>query len=141
MINATASSEAVSVSIRKLRIRPRVAWRNMKIRFGVDRVVMGEVKELRDQRLGLITSNVATTAFNGETSRVALRRAGFDLIRLFGPEHGLSGSAADGAAVTDEIDPATQLPVVSLYGEKLRPPPKSLAELDTVLYDIPDVGA
>jgi uncharacterized protein YbbC (DUF1343 family) len=113
----------------------------MKIRFGVDRVVMGEVDQLRDQRLGLVTSNVATTAFNGETSRVALRRAGFNLIRLFGPEHGLSGSAADGTPVTDEIDPATQLPVVSLYGQKLRPPPVSLADLDAVLYDIPDVGA
>ncbi len=113
----------------------------MALRFGVDRIVTGEMPHLRIQRIGLVTSNVATTAFNGETSRVALRRAGFNLVRLFGPEHGLSGTAADGTKVADDIDPATQLPVVSLYGEKLRPPAESLADLDVVVYDIPDVGA
>ena len=113
----------------------------MKIRFGIDRVVMGEVPELSGLRLGLVTSNVATTAFNGETSRVALRRAGFNLVRLFGPEHGLSGSAADGAAVTNDVDPATQLPIISLYGDQFRPPRETLDDLDAVLFDIPDVGA
>jgi uncharacterized protein YbbC (DUF1343 family) len=98
---------------------------------------MGEVEELRGPRLGLVTSNVATAAFNGETSRVALRRAGFNLVRLFGPEHGLYGSTADGSPVSNDIDPATQLPIISLYGDQFRPPRESLADLDAILFDIP----
>jgi uncharacterized protein YbbC (DUF1343 family) len=63
------------------------------------------------------------------------------LTRLFGPEHGLGAVAADGARVEDGIDAATRLPVVSLYGERMRPARDHLADLDAVCFDIPDVGA
>jgi uncharacterized protein YbbC (DUF1343 family) len=111
------------------------------VRFGVDQLLTQGPGHLHNKRLGLVTSNVATVAFNGETSRTALRRAGFNLVRLFGPEHGLAGTAADGAPVEHEIDPATRLPVISLYGNTTRPPLETLADLDAILYDIPDVGA
>lgn len=88
----------------------------------------------------MVTSNVALTA-DGRSSRVALRDAGVNLVRLFGPEHGLGGIAEDGAAVSDDTDPQTGLPAVSLYGQSVRPRPESLADLDALIYDIPDVGA
>ncbi len=113
----------------------------MSVRFGIDRWLTNPPPKLTRARLGMVTSNVATAAFNGETSRVALRRAGFNLVRLFGPEHGLRATAADGAHVADEIDPATNLPVVSLYGDRVRPKPETLQDLDALIYDIPDVGA
>src|SRR4051794_10594066 len=92
-------------------------------------------------RVGMVTSNVATAAFNGESSRVAARKAGANLTKLFGPEHGLSASAADGERVIDTIDPATLLPVVSLYGDRVRPTAEMLEDVDVLMYDIPDVGA
>jgi uncharacterized protein YbbC (DUF1343 family) len=69
-----------------------------------------------------------------------LRHAGFNLVRLFSPEHGLGANATDGAAVADGRDPLTGLPVISLYGKRLRPTRESLADLDAVLFDIPDIG-
>src|SRR5207249_3808831 len=39
------------------------------------------------------------------------------------------------------VDPATGLPVISLYGESTRPSPESLVDLDAMVFDIPDVGA
>src|SRR5207244_135417 len=91
-------------------------------------------------RIGLVTNDAATTT-SGVSTRRALLDAGFNVVRLFSPEHGIGASAADGAAVADGIDPLTHLPVVSLYGEKIRPSVESLADLDLVLFDIPDVGA
>jgi uncharacterized protein YbbC (DUF1343 family) len=42
--------------------------------------------------------------------------------------------------VEDGADAHTGLPVVSLYGPRLAPPPEALADLDLVLFDLQDVG-
>ena len=97
---------------------------------------------LAARRLGLVTNDAARTAPDpGVRSRVALQQAGFPLVRLFAPEHGLGAMAADGAAIRDGFDALTGLPVVSLYGERMKPSRASLADLDLVLFDVPDIGA
>jgi uncharacterized protein YbbC (DUF1343 family) len=112
-----------------------------QVQFGVDRLIADVPAALRRGRVGMVSSDVATTAVGGQPSRAALRSAGVNLVKLFGPEHGLAGTAADGEKVDDAIDPLTGLPVVSLYGSSMRPTQESLQELDAVIYDIPDVGA
>ena len=112
-----------------------------KVQFGVDHLIGSVPRELRRGRVGMVTSNVATTAIGEHSSRAALREAGVNLVRLFGPEHGLSGTAADGAVVSDAQDTQTGLPVISLYGRHVRPTRDSMDDLDAILYDIPDVGA
>jgi uncharacterized protein YbbC (DUF1343 family) len=67
-----------------------------------------------------------------------------DLRLLFGPEHGVRGTAQYMVEVADARDPATCLPEVSLYGStfgSLSPRPEHLAELDVLLFDVQDVGA
>jgi len=94
------------------------------------------------RRIGLVTNDAARLAADPtRRSREALLAAGVPLVRLFGPEHGLLASAADGAPVRDDVDAVTGLPVISLYGERMRPTTDSLRDLDAVLFDIPDVGA
>jgi len=112
------------------------------ILFGADRLA-AEPSLLRGaRRVGLVTNDAARMAADAtRPARTALLAAGVPLVRLFGPEHGLAAAATDGAAVPDGIDPLTGLPVVSLYGERLRPDGESLHDLDAVLFDIPDVGA
>jgi uncharacterized protein YbbC (DUF1343 family) len=66
------------------------------------------------------------------------------LTRLFAPEHGVRGEAQDMEAVAEPADPATGLPVVSLYGAdeaSLRPRPEHLGALDAIVYDLQDVGS
>ncbi|MCC6245618.1 MAG: DUF1343 domain-containing protein [Gemmatimonadaceae bacterium] len=112
------------------------------IRFGVDQLVADPSRVGWARRVGLVTNNAARLAADHtQFGRHALQRAGVPLVRLFGPEHGLSGHAADGAAVTDGHDAVTDLPVVSLYGTTMRPSPANVADLDLMLFDIPDVGA
>jgi len=109
-----------------------------QIRFGIDQLVAAPV-EWKSDRLALVTNNAATTS-DGEPSRAALLRHGFNLELLFSPEHGLSTQGADGVAQPGEVDPLTGLQVVSLYGEHFRPSMEELADLDLVLFDIPDAG-
>jgi uncharacterized protein YbbC (DUF1343 family) len=114
----------------------------MPVQFGIDRFLQDDAPVRQRARVAMVTNDTARLASDSNiTSRVALREAGFKLVRLFGPEHGLSAAAADGAHVADGVDPLTKVPVVSLYGSKFRPSPDELRDIDAVIYDIPDVGA
>jgi len=110
------------------------------VRFGSDRVV--SCQALLTGRVGLVTNAAARLAAPPQLpTRLALARAGCRLVRLWSPEHGLDAGAADGAPVADSLDPLTGLPVISLYGARLRPAPEHLADLDAVAFDVPDIGA
>jgi uncharacterized protein YbbC (DUF1343 family) len=63
------------------------------------------------------------------------------LVRLFAPEHGLWGAAQDHAVIRADRDPATGLPVESLYGARRSPSPALLRGLDLLVVDLQDVGA
>jgi uncharacterized protein YbbC (DUF1343 family) len=118
---------------------PRSSKRPVRVTFGVDRAAT-EAKSLKQARVGLVTNDVAGTA-DGSPSRVHLRDVGVNVTRLFGPEHGIAASAADGEKVTDSVDPLTGLPVVSLYGATQRPTAEMFGDVDAIAFDIPDIGS
>lgn len=73
-----------------------------------------------------------------------LMRSRHELNKLFAPEHGLYGVDQDMVKVGDECDPLSGLKITSLYGEgesSLTPDPKLLEGLDTLVFDIQDVGS
>jgi uncharacterized protein YbbC (DUF1343 family) len=116
----------------------------LSIHFGIDVLLARRLRQLQGLRIGLVTNDAATTAALPRPLtpvRSALQEAGVGLCRLFSPEHGIGASAADGAEVQDAHDPLTGLPIYSLYGASYRPTPAMLADLDLLLFDIPDVGA
>lgn len=91
-------------------------------------------------RLGLVSHPAAVLPdLTGAVD--ALRKAGYRLTALFGPEHGFGGAAADGAQVGDATDPRTGLPVFSLYGQHYEPTAEMLARVDALVFDMQDVGA
>jgi uncharacterized protein YbbC (DUF1343 family) len=63
-----------------------------------------------------------------------------NVVRIFGPEHGFRGIAADGTLIENGIDPATRIPVISLYGDHRKPTPTDLSGIDVLIFDIQDVG-
>jgi uncharacterized protein YbbC (DUF1343 family) len=116
----------------------------VRVRTGLERLLDREGPRLAGRRLGLIAN---PTSVNGELAHSIdlLLGAGLDLVALFGPEHGLRGEAQYMVAVGDEArDRRTGLPVHSLYGHtaaSLSPTTEMLAGLDTVLFDMQDVGS
>ena len=70
----------------------------------------------------------------------SLQSLGVNIKVIFGPEHGFRGNADAGEKVTNYIDKATGIPVVSLYGSKRLPDANDLKEIDFMIFDIQDVG-
>jgi uncharacterized protein YbbC (DUF1343 family) len=109
---------------------------------GVDVLEAEGFRPISGKRVALLTNATGRSRGGRSTPEVLLspgaRKAGVSLVRLFSPEHGIR-STEDGA-VENHPDPRTGLPVVSLYGKKVRPSPEDLAGLDAIVYDVPDVG-
>jgi uncharacterized protein YbbC (DUF1343 family) len=105
---------------------------------GVDVLVREGFKPLRGSRVGLVTNHTGLTR-DGRATIDALHEApGVSLQSLFGPEHGIRGEQDE--HVADGRDEKTGLPVWSLYGARTRPAPEQMAGLDTLVFDIQDIG-
>src|SRR5215471_11878283 len=111
---------------------------NQELSFGLDSFLQ-QADKFSHLRLALVTNNSATTR-TGKLNRVALLEKGFRVTKIFSPEHGLTATGEDGAFQKNVLDPATGLPVISLYGESLMPSEEDLSNIDAVLFDVPDVG-
>jgi uncharacterized protein YbbC (DUF1343 family) len=110
------------------------------VKTGLDVLIHEKLNLLRNRCVGLVTHPGAVSR-NLTSAMEALLSAKVNLTALFGPEHGLEGSAADGAAVGDAVHLRTGLPVYSLYGPIKEPTPAMLANVDVLVFDMQDVGA
>lgn len=112
-----------------------------RVKLGVDVLIEEGFKPLRGQRVGLITNPTGVTSDLRATIDVLHAAPNVALVALFGPEHGVRGEADAGQKVADSIDTITRLPIRSLYGEHHKPTPEMLADVDTLVFDIQDIGA
>ncbi|MCX6203024.1 MAG: DUF1343 domain-containing protein [Bacteroidetes bacterium] len=110
----------------------------MTIQFGVD-TLLANHPNWKTKNIGFLTNDAATTS-KGVSSRKALLDAGFNIVKLFSPEHGISTQGADGLKINNAIDPITKLSIISLYNEKLSPTKEDVEGIEILLFDIPDAG-
>jgi uncharacterized protein YbbC (DUF1343 family) len=117
------------------------------VRTGLDRLIAegaGTAGLARGARVGLVAHPASVDRRVRHAADLLRAHPDFRLVRLFGPEHGVRGEAQDMEPVGGSTDPATGLPVVSLYGEteaSLRPGVRDLDGLDAVVHDLQDVGS
>ncbi|MFC0446078.1 exo-beta-N-acetylmuramidase NamZ domain-containing protein [Pseudidiomarina halophila] len=64
-----------------------------------------------------------------------------EVVKVLAPEHGFRGDAGAGETINDALDPRTGLPILSIYGKTKKPSAEMLADVDTIIFDIQDVGA
>ena len=95
----------------------------------------------------LFLKGASVAVFANQTSVVGgthlvdtLLKCGIHISKIFSPEHGFRGDADAGSKVSSATDPATGIPIISLYGAKNRPSAADLADVDIMLFDIQDVG-
>ena len=70
----------------------------------------------------------------------SLVSSGFDVKKIFCPEHGFRNFEGAGLAIKNSIDTITGIPIISLYGKKKKPEKNDLKDVDLVLFDLQDVG-
>ena len=106
---------------------------------GIDVLVRDNFKQLKGRRVGLITNHTGVDRNGRRTADLLYNADGVELVALFSPEHGIAGKL-DHDGITDARDESTGLPIHSLYGETRKPTEKQLKGIDTLVFDIQDIG-
>jgi uncharacterized protein YbbC (DUF1343 family)/CubicO group peptidase (beta-lactamase class C family) len=107
---------------------------------GLDVLARDNFAALRGKRIGLITNQTGVSR-EGRRNVDLMLAAGIQVTTLFSPEHGLAG-VEDRSDISDTKDPASGLPVFSLYrASSRRIQPAMLDHVDALVFDIQDVGA
>ena len=107
---------------------------------GIDVLERDRFKQLEGRRIGLITNHTGRDHAGRSTIDVLSEAKNLKLVALFSPEHGLRGM--EDSPVTDQRDQKTGLPIYSLYDkDRRRPAQETLKDIDTLVFDIQDVGA
>ena len=94
---------------------------------------------LKGKKVGLLVNHTAVV--NNTHLVDTLLSRGVKIAKIYGPEHGFRGTAADGEHVASTVDKKTGIPIVSLYGSKRYPSKEDLQGVDVIIFDIQDVGA
>ncbi|WP_371069069.1 exo-beta-N-acetylmuramidase NamZ domain-containing protein [Sediminibacillus sp. JSM 1682029] len=111
-----------------------------KFRLGVEQLLNEQKDLIEGQKVGLITNPTGVDQDLNSIVDLLHNDPDVELTALYGPEHGVRGSAQAGDYVEYYIDEQTGLPVYSLYGETRKPTPEMLEDIDVLLFDIQDVG-
>jgi len=109
-----------------------------KTRTGLDRLVTEGFARLSGRSVGIVTNQTGIDARGRRGIDLLAAAPGVHLRAIFSPEHGLEGKVD--ANVPHGRDAATGLPVWSLYGPTRRPSAEMLAGIDTIVFDVQDVG-
>lgn len=110
------------------------------VRCGIDVLIETNFADLSGQRIGLVTNHTGRTADGTPTIDVFQNAAPqVELTAIFSPEHGFTGKL-DQAVIGDSVEPGSELPIFSLYGTTRRPTPEMLENVDTLVFDIQDIG-
>ncbi|OWA35651.1 hypothetical protein B9G55_11555 [Saccharibacillus sp. O16] len=113
----------------------------IRVRTGLDRLADGETHPLlQGRRIGLVTNPTGITSDFRTSVEVCAALPDSRLTALFAGEHGLYGQRQAGERFEDEIHPELGIPVFSLYGERKKPTLEQLATIDTLVFDMQDLG-
>jgi uncharacterized protein YbbC (DUF1343 family) len=114
------------------------------ISLGIDRFAQNPKAYVGHEKVALLCHAASVTQDYKHLTRI-VADAGLNVIRCFGPEHGIWADAQDMEAVDDDkIEPVTGAPVTSLYGhsiEHLTPDLELLTGVDTLIVDLQDIGS
>ena len=125
----------------------RLTVRNGTVKTGIDVLEVDGFAELHPNsghpvRIGLITNQTAIDSTGHRTADILAHTPGLQLTAIFSPEHGING-ALDTEHIGDSVDSATGAHIYSVYGTGKAsriPTADALAQIDTLVYDIQDVG-
>lgn len=111
-----------------------------RYRTGLEIFLDKKYNLVKGKRVGLVTNHTGLTTDLKSNVDLFYNHPEINLVKLFGPEHGVRGNIGAGDKVSDMVDEKTGLPVVSLYGKNKKAGPHLLEDIDTLIFDIQDIG-
>ena len=118
---------------------PTYAKTSSSVTVGAERMEL-LLPTLKGKRVALMVNQSSLVGNTGTHLVDTLLSQGVNVVRLFVPEHGLRGKVDAGKSVRSGVDEKTGLPIVSLYGQRKRPTPEMLTDIDLLIFDLQDVG-
>jgi uncharacterized protein YbbC (DUF1343 family) len=119
---------------------PAKALAYTPVKTGIEVLKEQDFAPLKGKHIGLITNYTAILPDYTRTLDALVKAPGVKVVAVFTPEHGLTATQAQ-ASIESGKDDATGLPVYSLYRNgEYRPTPEMMQGVDTLVYDIQDVG-
>jgi uncharacterized protein YbbC (DUF1343 family) len=111
------------------------------VKIGLEVLLDSRIDALAGQRVGLVVNPSSVDRDLRHAVDLLDARDGVRLTALFGPQHGIRGETQDNMIEWEGFsDSRTGLPVYSLYGATRVPYPEMLANVDTLVFDMQDVG-
>ncbi|MDD3267396.1 MAG: DUF1343 domain-containing protein, partial [Burkholderiales bacterium] len=91
---------------------------------------------IKNKKIAIFANNASVV--DNENIVTFLKKNNINIVKIFSPEHGFTGTADAGDKVSNSnVD---GIPIISLYGKKEAPDAKDLSDVDVVIFDIQDVG-
>lgn len=111
-----------------------------EVKPGIEVLRDNNFEGLRGKKVGLITNPTGIDNRLKSTIDILHEADGVELVGLYSPEHGVRGDVHAGDHVDNYTDPATGVPVYSIYGKTRKPTEDMLKDVDVLIYDIQDNG-
>jgi uncharacterized protein YbbC (DUF1343 family) len=109
--------------------------------LGIDSFLSHPPVDLQKKRWGLLSNQASVSKLGLYTKDLLWSKFQNNLNCLFSPQHGFWGTEQDNMIETpDGLDPATGLPIYSLYSQTRRPTGRMMEAFDVLLIDLQDVG-
>lgn len=138
---SAVSSSSFSLTSESASRRNLAGKKSHPVRLGLERLLEEEQSLVKNQRLGLICNQASVDHGFAHAADLLHLNPDFDLRVLFGPQHGIRGDVQDNMIETAHAsDRKTGLPVYSLYSETREPTDDMLSDVDSLVFDMQDVG-
>ena len=111
------------------------------VKLGLETLLEEQAGKLKNARVGLVCNQASVNHGLRHAADLFHEHPEIDLRALFGPQHGIRGDVQDNMIETEHtVDRETGLPIHSLYSETREPTEAMLADVDTIVFDMQDVG-
>jgi uncharacterized protein YbbC (DUF1343 family) len=112
------------------------------VEIGLEIFLKKEYRRFKKLRLGVLCNQASVDSKLQHVSEIILKsKLDLKISGFFGPQHGIRGEKQDNMVESDDfIDPASGLPVHSLYGKSREPSESALPTIDAFVIDLQDIG-
>src|SRR5947209_1087915 len=119
----------------------RAAQTGRRTVLGVEKLLEERLELLRGARVAMVCNQASVDHNLKHIADLFNDHSEIKLTTLFGPQHGIRGDVQDNMVETEHaVDHVTGLPIYSLYSETREPTEKMLERVDTIVFDMQDVG-